>query len=88
MAWTVIIAPVIRTQISMTEQQQEALQRLAAVRKVSQAAVLRDALDSLIDQDARVRRLAQARQVAGRYRSGHSTTSVDHDGALDEAFAP
>ena len=73
--------------ISMTEEQQDALQRLAAARKISQAAVLRDALDSLIEHDARLRRLEQARQLSGRYHSGHTSTSVDHDEALDEAFS-
>ena len=77
----------IRTQISMTEEQQEALQRLAAARKVSQAAVLRDALDLLIDQDTRLRRLEQARQLIGKYRSEPSNTAVDHDDALDDAFS-
>ena len=78
---------VIRTPISITEEQQDALQRLAAARKVSQAAVFRDALDSLIEYDARLRRLQQARQVVGRYHSGYTSTSVEHDEALDDAFS-
>lgn len=71
----------------MTEEQQAALQRLAAARKVSQAAVLREALDSLIDHDARLRRLDRARNLIGAYRSEPGTTAVDHDEALDEAFS-
>jgi hypothetical protein len=77
----------IRTQISMTEEQAAALRRLAAVRKRSQAAVLRDALDSLVDDDERSQRVERARSVIGKYRSGHSTTSVQHDAVLDEAFS-
>jgi Arc/MetJ-type ribon-helix-helix transcriptional regulator len=77
----------IRTQISMTEEQQAALQRLAAARKVSQAAVLREALDALIDHDARLRRLERARRVAGRYRADDGKSYVDHDAALDDAFS-
>ena len=76
----------IRTQISMTEQQAEALRRLAALRDKSQAAVLRDALDALVDADQRAIRIARARSALGAYRSGTSTTSVDHDDALVEAF--
>ncbi|HZB40376.1 MAG TPA: ribbon-helix-helix protein, CopG family [Ilumatobacter sp.] len=77
----------IRTQISMTEEQQEALRRLAALRNVSQAAVLRDALDSLIGHDTRLRRLERARQLIGAYRSAASNTAVEHDEALDDAFS-
>lgn len=76
----------IRTQISMTDEQQEALRRLAALRKVSQAAVLRDALDSLIGRDAHVRRVERARELAGKYRADDGKNYVDHDAALDDAF--
>ena len=77
----------IRTQISMTDEQQEALRRLAALRNVSQAAVLRDALDSLIGRDAHVRRVERARQVAGKYRADDGENFLDHDAALDDAFS-
>lgn len=76
----------IRTQISMTEQQAEALRNLAALRDKSQAAVLRDALDALVEADQRAIRISRARRALGAYRSGSSTTSVDHDEALVEAF--
>ena len=77
----------IRTQISITEEQQEALQRLAAARKVSQAAVLRDALDLVIGEDVRLRRLERARQLAGKYQADDDKHYVDHDAALDDAFS-
>jgi hypothetical protein len=77
----------IRTQISITEEQQEALQRLAAARKVSQAAVLRDALDLVIGEDVRLRRLERARQLAGKYHADDNEHYVDHDAALDDAFS-
>jgi hypothetical protein len=76
----------IRTQISMTEQQAEALRHLAALRDKSQAAVLRDALDALVEADHRATLIARARRAIGAYRSGSSTTSTDHDEALVEAF--
>ena len=71
----------------MTEEQQDALRRLAALRNVSQAAVRRDALDSLIDRDAHVRRVERARQLAGKYRADDGRRYVDHDAALDDAFS-
>jgi hypothetical protein len=77
---------VIRTQISMTEDQAEALRRLAAARRVSQAALLREAIDALVADDDRVHRARRARAVVGRYRSGQSDTSERHDEVLAEIF--
>jgi len=77
----------IRTQISMTEEQAEALRRLAALRRRSQAALMRDALDSLMEDAERSRRVARARQWSGAFHSGASRISEDHDLALAEAFS-
>lgn len=77
----------IRTQISMTEAQAEGLRRLAAARRKSQAALLRDALDGLMDADERHRQITRARAVVGRYRSGPSNTSEEHDAVLGDAFS-
>jgi hypothetical protein len=76
----------IRTQISMTDEQAKGLRRLAAIRRRSQAALLRDALDALLEDDQRSRRLAAARAAIGAFRSGTSDTSERHDEALAEAF--
>ncbi len=70
----------------MTEQQAEGLRRLAAVRKRSQAALMRDALDLLLEQERLERHAERARQALGRYRSGFTDTSERHDDALVEAF--
>jgi hypothetical protein len=78
---------VIRTQISMTAEQAEGLRRLAEIRRRSQAALLRDALDELLADDRRSRRIAAARAAFGAFRSGVSDTSVNHDEALEEAFS-
>lgn len=76
----------IRTQISMTEEQAAALRRLAALRERSQAALLRDALDTLLEADARGARAERARAVIGAFRSGSRDTSEAHDAALDDAY--
>lgn len=78
---------VIRTQISMTDEQQEALRRLAALRQVSQAAVFRDALDTILDHELRATRATRARTAIGAFRSGTTNTSTEHDEAPLEAFA-
>ena len=77
----------IRTQISMTEEQAEGLRRLAALREKSQAAVLRDALDQLLGNEARAVRIARARAATGAWSSDPASTSTDHGAALAEAFA-
>lgn len=77
----------IRTQISMTDAQQDALRRLAALRQISQAAVFRDALDSIIDREQRTHRVRRARNAIGAFRSQTTTASVDHDAVLDDAFS-
>jgi hypothetical protein len=73
---------VIRTQISMTSEQADALRRLAAVRRRSQAALLRDALDELLREDLVARRAARARAVIGAFRSGLHDTADAHDEVL------
>jgi hypothetical protein len=73
---------VIRTQISLTEEQQEALRRVAARRGVSQAAVIREALDDVLSRDDRRRRIERLLAVAGRYHSGLAdgrSLARDHD---------
>ncbi len=78
----------IRTQISMTEAQAEGLRLLAAARNRSQAALLRDALDDLLEGDRRSRHRARASAAFGAFRSGQHDTSEHHDAALDEALNP
>lgn len=77
----------IRTQVSLTEQQAKRLRHLAAARNVSQAALVRQALGAFLDDDGLSQRLARARRPVGAYRSGQKTTATEHDHALDDAFS-
>lgn len=77
----------IRTQISMTEQQQEALRTLASLRQVSQAAIFREALDTILGHELRAVRIERIRSSMGSFRSEPSNTSEAHDEALVDAFA-
>lgn len=82
----------IRTQISMTEEQAEGLRRLASLRQRSQAALLRDALDELLNDAELDRRIELARAAVGRHASGRRSTghrgvSEDHDAELEHAFS-
>jgi hypothetical protein len=79
----------IRTQIQLTEEQAAAVKRLAQLQGRSVAAVVRDSLDvhlrtqGVADRDSLRRRALAA---AGRFRSGVSDLSQDHDRYVAEAF--
>ena len=71
----------IRTQVSLTEEQMRRLRAEARRRKIAIAEVVRDAIDRTIpedpgDQRARRRRLLAA---AGRFHSGTGDLAARHD---------
>ncbi len=74
----------IRTQVSLTEEQMERLRREARRRHVSLAAVIRDAVDQVVPtQDAeRAARMEGLLSVAGTAASGTGTVARDHDEVL------
>ena len=77
---------VIRTQISLTEIQMERLRKAAKARHTSIAAVIRDAVDTVVpDEDAR--RLELHRRMmsaAGAFNSGLTDVAEKHDFYLNE----
>ena len=77
----------IRTQISMTQDQANGLRKLAALRERSQSALLRDALDSLLGDASLDQQIAAARAVIGRHGSGRQDVSEGHDRELEIAFS-
>ena len=72
----------VRTQIQLTEKQARRLKQLAAARGRSMADLIRSSVDALLaqpetqDDDARRTRALRA---AGRFRSGLSDLSSQHD---------
>lgn len=74
----------IRTQISLTEEQMRRLRQAAAERRTSMAAVIREAVDrSVPDLDAaRIDRQRRAFELAGAFASGYPDTAARHDDAL------
>lgn len=79
---------VIRIQISITEEQAKRLRLLALAGNVSQAHLMRQAVDALLARDELGQRLERARRPLGAYRSGDSAAAVQHDEALVDAFLP
>jgi len=79
----------IRTQIQLTEEQSRALKALAAARRSSVAEVIRQSVDELIRKTAGTdvaERRRRAIAAAGRFRSGQTDISVNHDNYLVEAY--
>ncbi|WP_406677405.1 ribbon-helix-helix protein, CopG family [Neomoorella carbonis] len=79
----------IRTQIQLTEEQYHALKKMAAVKKISMAELIRLGVDQVLagsnrDQKERIQRAIKA---AGRFRSGVKDLSRNHDAYLTGAFA-
>jgi predicted transcriptional regulator len=76
----------IRTQISITDEQARRLRRAAAGRDISIAHLVREAIDAYVtDVDAGRRgRLDRALAAAGRFNSGLTDVSDRHDDYLAE----
>lgn len=74
----------IRTQISLTEQQMTRAKQVAAARSVSLAALLRLALDRYLAEDEWERKVDRAKRAVGGFRSGHPDLARDHDQAIAE----
>jgi hypothetical protein len=76
----------IRTQISLTEKQMSSLRRVASARGVSIAAVIREAVDRSVPDEAADRLARQERAFghAASFSSGHRDTSERHDEVLAE----
>jgi hypothetical protein len=72
----------IRTQISLTEEQMLSARAVAKRRGISLAQLVRTALDDLLESAPEEAIRARAIQAVGGFRSGRSDTSVDHDDAL------
>lgn len=74
----------IRTQVSLTEDQMRRLRREAHRRHLSLAAVIRDAVDQVVpDEDARRSdRIETLLAAAGLAASGTGLVARDHDAVL------
>ena len=79
----------IRTQIQLTEEQVEAVRKIAESKRISSAEVIRLSInrmiDAIIEPDIKERR-SRALKSMGRFGSGKSDVSENHDKYLAEGF--
>ncbi|MBU1660578.1 MAG: ribbon-helix-helix domain-containing protein [Chloroflexi bacterium] len=80
----------IRTQIQLTEKQHRALKELAASQKVSVARIIRESVAQYLNT-SETKEMDELRQyaisIAGKYHSGKTDISINHDEYLAEAYA-
>ena len=74
----------VRTQIQLTPLQVDALRRLSAERRVSMAELIRQSINSFLQESRetdteRAEKWRQARAVSGKFRSGLPDLSTNHD---------
>jgi Arc/MetJ-type ribon-helix-helix transcriptional regulator len=82
-------AIMMRTQIQLTEEQAERLRALARERGVSLSELVRQAVDLLVQTEGNQTwevRKQRSLQAVGRFASGKSDVSAQHDRYLEEAF--
>ena len=80
----------VRTQIQLTEEQAEAIKRIALSRRLPVAELIRRAVETMIksstapDPEERVKR---ALEIAGKFSSGKRDISKKHDKYLADIYA-
>ncbi len=81
--------PMVRTQIQLTEEQAKALREIARAKGRSMAELVRRSVDSLLRSQGMLNReelKRRAMAAVGRFHSGASDISTNHDRYLSEAF--
>ncbi len=76
----------VRMQVRLSQEQAEAVGRVAAREGRSMAAVIRSCVDAGIRRSTTAERRRRALDAVGRFRCGASNLAENHDAALDEAF--
>lgn len=79
----------VRTQVQLTEEQVARLKRLAQEEGVSQAELVRRAVERFLQEEANggfAERAQRALAAVGRFASGQKDVSQAHDRYLEEAF--
>ncbi len=79
----------VRTQIQLTEEQARELKRIAALRGLSMAELIRQSVDQFIQTTAdppRQEKIQKLMEVAGKYSVEIEDLAENHDDYLDEIY--
>jgi Arc/MetJ-type ribon-helix-helix transcriptional regulator len=79
----------VRTQIQLTEAQVSKIKKAAIDQGTSVAEVIRRAVENMVQSSGKMtiqERARRAMEIAGKFRSGKTNTSRDHDKYLGEAY--
>jgi len=76
----------VRTQIQLTDEQARAIKRVAAERGVSMAALIRQAVEVVLEAESPDARWERALAVIGKHGSSRGDLAVEHDRHLVEAL--
>lgn len=79
----------VRTQIQLPEQQLKRIKELARTRGISMAELIRQGMEYYLDLQGPLdptERVERAIQAAGRFGSGQSDVSQEHDRYLEKAY--
>jgi predicted transcriptional regulator len=76
----------VRTQVQLKQEQAEALRRMAADRRISISALIREAVDRFVRDDQRQARIERLLAAAGKGSSGLGDVSERHDDYFAEAI--
>lgn len=84
----VIMMRMVRTQISLTEEQMEALRDVAFRRRLPLAELMRQAVDRLLSEDRQGHQLQRALNAVrqGGAKAGPANIARDHDAYLVDDF--
>lgn len=79
----------VRTQIQLTDEQAQAIKKLAGARGISMAELIRQAVERILESNPdidRQERIRRARDIAGKFCSAESDVSRRHDAYLEETY--
>jgi hypothetical protein len=76
----------VQTQLDLTEDQVTALRLLSIQRGTSLSELVRESIDLLLREQARVSLVQRALSASGKFRSGRHDISEKHDEYLAEAY--
>jgi hypothetical protein len=79
----------VRTQIQLTEAQVNKIKKAAIDQGTSVAEVIRRAVENMVQSSRKItiqERVRRAMEIAGKFRSGKTNISRNHDKYLAEAY--